>query len=129
VTARILASDEALRGLYQAKLFDFDLLRSLNLIPTEYLFFYYSRRKALLNQLAAGATRGEEIGKLNEELFRKLEAGIVAGQPESALVNYVQYLNQRSGSYMQLEANAGSAFDASRALKEDPFRVTTGYQR
>jgi 6-phospho-beta-glucosidase len=129
VTARLLADDNALLSLYQAKLFDFDLLRSLKLIPTEYLFFYYSRRRALANQVSAGATRGEEIARLNEDLFQQLASSIAAGRPSDALSTYVDYLNQRSGSYMQLEASAGTAFDKSHALTEDPFRVATGYHR
>lgn len=129
VTAKLLADDDALLSLYQAKLFDFDLLRTLQLIPTEYLFFYYSRRRALANQLTAGSTRGEEIGKLNEELFQQIASAIAAGRPHDALAVYVAYLNQRSGSYMRLEASAGTAFDKSHALTEDPFRVATGYHR
>ena len=129
VTARILGSDSALRSLYQADLFDFELLRNLKLIPTEYLFFHYNRRRALTNQRTAGATRGEEIGKLNEELFRRLGSAIGAGHADEALTTYVDYLNQRSGSYMQLEASAGTAFDKSHALTEDPFRTVNGYHR
>ena len=129
VTDKLLADDAALLSIYQAKLFDFGMLRSLRLIPTEYLFFYYSRRRALANQRTAGTTRGEEIGKMNEELFRQLEACIAANMPEQALKIYTHYLNQRSGSYMQLEASAGTAFDTSLALTEDPFRVATGYHR
>jgi 6-phospho-beta-glucosidase len=129
VTGRILGSDAALRTLYQAPLFDFALLRSLKLIPTEYLYFYYSRSKALANQRIAGTTRGEEIGRLNEVLFNQLGAQIAAGEAHNALKTYVDYLNQRSGSYMQLEANAGSAFDTSHSLTDDPFRVATGYHR
>jgi 6-phospho-beta-glucosidase len=129
VTAKLLASDDALLSLYQAPLFDCSLIRSLGLIPTEYLFFYYSRRRALANQVAAGATRGEEISQLNEILFRQLAAGIAAGRPAHALAAYVDYLNQRSGSYMQLEASGGTAFDSAHALKDDPFRVATGYHR
>ncbi len=129
VTARILSSDKDLRSLYQTDLFDLELVRGFKLIPTEYLFFYYSRRRALANQRAAGATRGEEIGKLNEELFLQLEAAIGAGHADEALTIYTSYLNQRSGSYMQLEANAGTAFDKSHALTEDPFRVASGYHR
>ena len=129
VTGRILSSDEALQSLYQAPLFDFALLRSLKLIPTEYLYFYYSRRKALANQRTAGTTRGEEIGRLNEELFQQLRARIAAGNSQSALAIYTDYLNQRSGSYMRLEASAGTAFDTSHSLTDDPFRVATGYHR
>jgi len=129
VTDRILESDEALRALYQADLFDCELIRALKLIPTEYLFFYYSRRRALANQLTTGTTRGEEIGKLNGDLFRRLGNALATGQPEVALATYVAYLNQRSGSYMQLEAHAGTAFDTACRLDEDPFRVATGYHR
>ncbi|MEO8737012.1 MAG: hypothetical protein ABI380_10780 [Edaphobacter sp.] len=129
VMDRVLASDEMLLSLYQAKLFDFDLLRSLRLIPTEYLFFYYSRRRAIRNQKATGTTRGEELGKLNEVLFQQLAADMRNHGAQHALATYVDYLNQRSGSYMQLEASAGTAFDKSHALKEDPFRVATGYHR
>jgi 6-phospho-beta-glucosidase len=129
VTAKLLASDDALLSLYQAKLFDFDLIRTLGLIPTEYLFFYYSRRRALANQIAAGATRGEEISQLNEALFKDLARSIAQGNSREALSTYVEYLNQRSGSYMQLEASGGSSFDKSHALTDDPFRVATGYHR
>jgi 6-phospho-beta-glucosidase len=129
VTDKILADDKALASLYQAPLFDFELLRSLRLIPTEYLFFYYSRSRALANQRTAGATRGEEVAKLNEELFASLAKSIGAGNSGEALTTYVDYLNQRSGSYMQLEASAGTAFDKSHALVDDPFRVATGYHR
>jgi 6-phospho-beta-glucosidase len=129
VTARLLGDNEALLNLYQAPLFDFELLRSLRLIPTEYLFFYYSRSRALANQRAAGATRGGEIARLNEQLFQQLESHMAAAGPAHALATYVDYLNQRSGSYMQLEASAGTAFDTSHAFKDDPFRVATGYHR
>lgn len=129
VTSRILDSHEALQSLYLAPLFDFELLRSLKLIPTEYLYFYYSRRKALANQRTAGTTRGEEIGLINEDLFRQLRAKLAAGKTQSALTTYVDYLNQRSGSYMQLEASAGTVFDKSHSLTDDPFRVATGYHR
>jgi 6-phospho-beta-glucosidase len=131
VTARILADDIALASLYQAPLFDFELLRALRLIPTEYLLFYYSRSRAVANQRAAGATRGEEVAQLNEELFASLARSLAADadNADEALALYVAYLNQRSGSYMQLEASAGTAFDKSHALTEDPFRVATGYHR
>jgi 6-phospho-beta-glucosidase len=129
VTASLLADDRALRSLYQADLFDPALLRTLQLIPTEYLYFYYSRRKALANQLKAGTTRGTELVSLNDQLYATLAGAIGANDAEGALGVYVDYLNQRSGSYMSLEASAGSAFDRSVALTEDPFRTATGYHR
>jgi 6-phospho-beta-glucosidase len=127
-TAHLLADDEALRSLYSASLFEPELIRALGLFPSEYLFFYYSRRRALKNQLAAGATRGEEIIRLNEKLMRVLGEHLAAGNGAAAYQAYVDYLNQRSGSYMKLEASAGSAFRGD-SLQEDPFRAATGYHR
>lgn len=72
VTARVLNDDAMLSQLYSAPLFDHDLIRALGLIPTEYLFFYYSRRRALENQRKQGATRGEQIMQMNESLMERL---------------------------------------------------------
>lgn len=129
VTSSILADDKMLLSLYQANLFEPALLRALGLIPTEYLFFYYSRRRALANQLAARATRGEEIAKMNEALFRELQKSIASENGQDALSCYIAYLNQRSGSYMQLEASADSTFDSPHNPSADPFHVATGYHR
>jgi 6-phospho-beta-glucosidase len=129
MTAQLLADDAALRSLYPAAMFEPELIRALGMFPSEYLFFYYSRRKALQNQLAAGATRGEEVIKLNQQLMRVLNEHLKAGEGAAAHQAYVDYLNQRSGSYMKLEASAGSAFHSGGGLQEDPFRAATGYHR
>jgi len=129
VTARILASDAVLRSLYSTNLFDPSLIRNLGLIPTEYLFFYYARSRALENQRTARATRGEEIARMNESLFSELTADLQSRKPIQALQTYETYLKQRSGSYMKLEANAGSAFAAAQDSRENPFASATGYHR
>jgi 6-phospho-beta-glucosidase len=129
VTARILASDAVLRSLYSTNLFDPSLIRNLGLIPTEYLFFYYARSRALENQRTARATRGEEIARMNESLFSELTADLQSRKPIQALQTYETYLKQRSGSYMKLEANAGSAFAPAQDSRENPFASATGYHR
>jgi len=126
VTDRVLASDSILRQLYSAPLFDHALIRSLRLIPTEYLFFYYSRSRALANQIAHGITRGAEVAKLNGALFARLEALLKSNDEPGALSAYIDYLNVRSGSYMVQEASAGAV---PTALEEDPFRAANGYHR
>jgi 6-phospho-beta-glucosidase len=129
VTTRILASDAILRSLYSTNLFNPSLIRNLGLIPTEYLFFYYARSRALENQRTARATRGEEIARMNESLFSELSADLQSRKPMQALETYENYLKQRSGSYMELEANAGSAFAAAPNSQENPFASATGYHR
>ena len=129
VTERLLADDNFLSRLYSVPLFDHDLIRALKLIPTEYLFFYYSRRKALENQRRQGSTRGAEVAQLNDKLFASLSLLMQQGDAKGAIASYVNYLNVRSGSYMKLEGDGGSALNAAANSHEDPFRVASGYHR
>jgi 6-phospho-beta-glucosidase len=124
VTARLLADENALRQLYHADLFDPLLIRTLRLIPSEYLFFYYSQRKAYQNQIAAGASRGEELMRLNGDLFSQLQSESAG----AALATYRRYLMKRNASYLRLEAEAGTAFQTS-SDEADPFDAPTGYHK
>jgi 6-phospho-beta-glucosidase len=124
ITARILGDPELLRNLYPADLFDPKLIQTLGLIPTEYLFFYYSQRKAHSNQLRAGASRGEELERMNTALFSELGKSNGSG----ALAIYREYLLRRNSSYMKLEAQGESAFKIEKD-EYDPFETVTGYHR
>ena len=124
VMCRLLEDERALRQLYHADLFDPLLIRTLKLIPSEYLFFYYSQRKAHRNQLTAGASRGEELMRLNRDLFPQLQSE----SPRDALATYRRYLMQRNASYLQLEAKAGTAF-RQPSNEPDPFDTPTGYHK
>ncbi|MFN7945520.1 MAG: 6-phospho-beta-glucosidase [Blastocatellia bacterium] len=128
-TERLLNDDAALRSLYHAELFDPEMIRGLGLIPSEYLFFYYCQQRALANQRAAGASRGEEIESLNASLFDQLRAAVNAERHAEALTIYRNYLRRRSGSYLKLEAEAGSALHEGTEQAEDPFAAATGYHR
>ena len=106
MTEQLLQNPESLRRLYHANLFAPLLIQTLRLIPSEYLFFYYSQRKAYRNQFRAGASRGEELLRMNGDLFAQLQSQ----KPRDGLNTYRNYLMQRNSSYMRLEAEAGSAF-------------------
>lgn len=129
VTSRLLNDKAMLRSLYHADLFDPAMIRAMALIPSEYLFFYYEQQRALANQRKAGASRGEEIVKLNANLFGQLHTEIEACRFAEALEIYSNYLQRRSGAYMKLEAEAGSAFQSGVEQQEDPFTAATGYHR
>jgi 6-phospho-beta-glucosidase len=128
VTKRVLEDDVFLEHLYPAKLFSPSLIRALQLIPTEYLFFYYSQRRAFENQRRTNRTRGEELLELNRTVWAHLEAGVRQGNPAEALRSYRSYLNRRNASYMRLEGEAGSALDQDDP-GWDPFEGATGYHR
>ncbi len=129
VTSSIINNDAALRSLYHADLFDPAMIRALGMIPSEYLYFYYEQSRALENQLKAGASRGEEIVRLNAALFDRLLTEMHSGRMDQALEVYRDYLRRRSGSYMKLEAEAGSALTEGIEQEEDPFDAATGYHR
>jgi len=124
ITARLLDDAEFLRHIYPSDLFDPELIQTLRLIPTEYLFFYYCQQIAYRNQVRAGASRGEELQRLNDGLFDQL----ARESPDEALRTYRDYLLRRNASYLKLEAEAESAFDAA-AEHYDPFETATGYHR
>jgi 6-phospho-beta-glucosidase len=124
ITDRLLDDTTLLRSLYPAGLFDPALIQVLRLIPTEYLFFYYSQRKAYRNQLSAGASRGEELQRMNSGLFERLGAQT----DTEALATYTSYLQQRNASYMKLEGLGGSAFTTVEN-EPNPFELATGYHR
>ncbi|CAN5551091.1 6-phospho-beta-glucosidase [soil metagenome] len=129
ITARLLKDDHFLAQLYSVPLFEHDLIRALGLIPTEYLFFYYSRRRALENQRKQGSTRGTEVEQLNIKLIAELQCKLASSDGPGAIRTYVDYLNTRSGSYMKLEGNGGSALGSEQPTEEDPFRAASGYHR
>ena len=129
VTDRVLDDDAILAKLYSAPLFEYAMIRTLRLIPTEYLFFYYCRSRALDNQRKQGSSRGTEVEALNQALIGELRDRLAADDGEGAVAAYAAYLNRRSGSYMKLEAEAGSAFDKDATFNIDPFRVASGYHR
>lgn len=128
ITEQLLGNHDALLRIYPVPLFDPDMIRTLGLIPSEYLFFTYAKTRACENQRAAGASRGEEIRTMNARLYQKLADEASAGRVAQAVQVYKDYLNQRNASYMQLEARAGSAFTEEKH-DWNPFEGATGYHR
>ena len=128
VTHLLLEDDGKLASLYPSPLFDPNQIRAMKLIPTEYLFFYYSKARALRNQLAAQATRGEELLRLNATLLAGMSAAAAKGEVAAAIEMYKSYLNRRNSSYLRLEGAAESAF-LQPEHDWNPFEGATGYHR
>lgn len=130
ITESVLNDGDLLARFYAVPMFDPEMVRELKLIPTEYLYFYYERTKALMMQRHSGTTRGAEIEKLNGVLLQDLAELEAHGSAEALVERYASYLNRRSGSYMRVEGEGGSAFDSEvDALRWDPFRTAHGYHR
>jgi 6-phospho-beta-glucosidase len=116
--SRLWTDADLLEQVYRVPLFDRGFLQSLRLLPTEYLFYYYSAQTALENMKRAGRTRGQAVAQLNERLFHDLAT---TGSDRRSV--YDRYLETRNASYMQIES--GSA----QHIRGSPWAQLTGYDR
>jgi 6-phospho-beta-glucosidase len=116
--SRLWRDTALLARVYRAQLFDPTFLQTLRMLPTEYLFYYYSHATALANTRKAGQTRGRAIAELNEQLFHDLA---VPGADRRRV--YEQYLDARRAGYMHIES--GSARPGARSASPQ----LTGYDK
>jgi len=101
--------------------FSVELIKSLQMIPNEYLYYYYSSKTAVQNILKSERTRGEELVAANNELFADISAA--TNDPESIKAIYTKYLEVRRNHYMQAET--GKA--AINALEPISLELQGGY--
>jgi 6-phospho-beta-glucosidase len=136
-----LLNDDAFVQSTNLRFFDMELVRHLGMFLNEYLFYYYHRDDALKSIQAEHETRGEEVERLNKELFESLRGC----PPAEALRLYDVYNRRRSSTYMayaepkstdvkaetqqehvqqEVGGYAGVALRAALALTQDrPLRI------
>ena len=83
--------------------FSADFLTTLRMIPNEYLYYYYNTRQSVGNILREGELRGEQISRLNRELFNHLRALRDEEDFEGMKSRYQAYLDTRGETYMKTE--------------------------
>ncbi len=83
---------------------------TLGMIPNEYLFYYYHQREAVANQQGAGDSRGEQIARLNEQLFVELAELRRQGDFAAMQERHGAYLVRRGETYMVRETGATHDF-------------------
>ncbi len=71
---RLLSDAAALQTFEEGRLFGVELLRALGSLPNEYLHFYYHLAAAVTAQ-AAGATRGEVVGRDQDSFYARAQDG------------------------------------------------------
>jgi 6-phospho-beta-glucosidase len=117
---RILADDAVLARIYRTPLFETARLRALGALPTEYVYFYERRERALANTLKAGTSRGAAIATMNVALFKALRT-----RADDPVKVYEAYLAERSGTYLSLEAEG----DAARQNAPSEAALLSGYDK
>ncbi|MEO7126118.1 MAG: 6-phospho-beta-glucosidase [Nakamurella sp.] len=95
VLPALLADDDRLTLVEEARLMGLDWIRALGSIPNEYLYFYYCAREAIQAINDAPQTRGAFLQRQQDSFYRQ-----AAAQPDTALDLWQRARRQRDETYM-----------------------------
>jgi 6-phospho-beta-glucosidase len=93
----------------QWRLFDADLVRSVGMLPTEYLYFYYYPERALSHIRDSGTSRAHQLHVLNEAIWPSLRKLIDVGDLAGARAAWERTMGERHATYFARER--GQAVD------------------
>ena len=98
-----LIADDASYAHTDMRYFDKELLMKKHLVPNEYLYYFYSREKAVANILNAAETRGEQILRINRQMIDELRDIDIENDFDTALAIFDRCYGMRENSYMASE--------------------------
>lgn len=91
----LLASDDLLGGIEEARLMGTDWVRALGAIPNEYLYYYYFEREATERIRSSNETRGQFLQRQQGAFYQAAQ-----DDPDRALALWNQARHDRESSYM-----------------------------
>ncbi|MER6942992.1 6-phospho-beta-glucosidase [Nonomuraea sp. NPDC000554] len=91
----LLADDDALRQVEEARIFGSDWVRTLGALPNEYLYYYYFTRESVAAINGAEHTRGESLLGQQDRFY-----AAVRERPEHALTEWGRARRERDATYM-----------------------------
>jgi 6-phospho-beta-glucosidase len=97
---------DAVAADHQWRLFDPELVRSIGMLPMEYLYFYYYRDQAVAHIRGSGSSRGRQLQALNDALWPTLRAHIGAGDLAGARAAWERAMGERDATYFARERGA-----------------------
>ena len=103
--------------------FDPALVRRVGAIPTEYLYYFYDSRRYVDGIVSAGASRGRDVQRLNQELLAALGKAFSDGDVDDAWSAYELVLGVRRDTYMRADTDGDNGQGEARAR-----RAATGAQ-
>jgi 6-phospho-beta-glucosidase len=111
--------DELRREDDQWASFDPALVRSIGMLPMEYLYFYYYRDEAIANIRGSGGSRARQLQALNEGLWPVLRRCVDAGDLGGAREAWERTMGERDATYFARER--GTAVPDGRGDLGDAF--------
>ncbi len=121
VLERIISDDKAYAET-DLRYFSKELLLKKKFIPNEYLYYFFSREKAVNNILNAEMTRGEIIEKVNNLMLSELRSINISEDFDTALAVFEKYYGMRENSYMAGETGV----TRNKKWSFDPFSLDDG---
>lgn len=91
---QMIADDDVLEHLEEARTVGFDWIRTLGMIPNEYLFYYYFNRESVA-AISHGQTRGEFLQEQQDSFYEQ-----AAAEPARAGELWTATHNEREATYM-----------------------------
>jgi 6-phospho-beta-glucosidase len=114
----LLARFEELQAFdHRFAAFDPAEVRRVGAIPTEYVYYFYDARRYLDGVARAGASRGQDVLRLNTELLGNLAQAYAEGGVDAAWSAYDTLLGVRRDTYMQTDMQGDSGQDQARARR------------
>jgi 6-phospho-beta-glucosidase len=104
----LLADNDALTSIEEARLVGPDWVRSIGALPNEYLYYYYCTREAIAAIRSAPSTRGEFLLDQQERFY-------AATDPTGALRRWSEVRDERDATYMAESRRASGAGERDAA--------------
>jgi 6-phospho-beta-glucosidase len=104
----LLADDDALCSIEEARLVGPDWVRSIGALPNEYLYYYYCTREAIAAIRSAPSTRGEFLLDQQERFY-------AAADSTGALQRWSEVRDERDATYMAESREASGAGERDAA--------------
>lgn len=121
-----IIEDDGIYEKTEMHIFEKKLVRSLNMIPNAYLYYYYYREKAVDNILKSQNTRGETIREINKNMYRELSILDSDLDFEKMLSIFLKYYSQRERSYMTIESGSNKPHIEKDISWQDFFDMQGG---
>jgi 6-phospho-beta-glucosidase len=96
--------------------FDAAMVRRVGAIPTEYVYYFYDGRRYVDEVARAGASRGQDVQRLNAELLAGLAKAFDDGA-DAAWSAYEMLLGVRRDTYMRTDMRGDSGQGEARARR------------
>jgi 6-phospho-beta-glucosidase len=114
----LLIRFEELQGFdHRFAAFDPAVVRRIGAIPTEYVYYFYDGRRYLDEVARAGASRGQDVLRLNAELLAGLRRAFVDSSVDTAWSVYDTLLGVRRDTYMRTDMRGDSGQGEARARR------------